>query len=481
VKLLEPIGGRLQKVGEWLAGYRVTEPGTSRGDWSRPVHSSKLDLPNAKRLQIVGVSREMERNDAIMQRFLDLLELYGVGPSGLTLRAATQDGDWNLAADEIWRTWSRYPDLTSRQSFGQLQRMIIRAVAVDGEIFAILTRSRNGRPRIQLIETHRVKNPTNVVKMPERLDDGIELDEYGRPVAYWVQQEDLRNGMGIGEFRRFDADDVVHFYDPSRTSQRRGLPLFYAVLNDLIDLQELQGLEMKAAKDNARVSRVKTRTPDAPGDGIGASLRRPDTATTNADKEVDVEQAIGGEQFNLRPGEDLKVLQSSRPSVAVQQFWDYVAARVAAGGGLPIELILMRSLQGTMARGAFEMANTFFRSWSHALAEPLGLIREYVLQTEMDRGFLADGPNGWREFRFTPPRSIMVDVGRASAALISEWRAGFTTLEDVCGQAGKDWREVLAQRAREIAAARQIAAEAGISAAELLQITPLTSPAPAAT
>ena len=464
---MEAVGSRLQRAGQYLAGYRVTEPSKLRGDWQRPVQSSRLDLPNAKRLQIVGVAREMERNDAIVQRFLDLLELYGVGPGGLTLRAATGDAVWNKEADQVFQDWSKYPDLTSRQSFGQLQRLIIREVAVAGEVFVLLTRSSHGRPRVQLIETHRVRNPSGILSLPDYLDDGIEMDEVGRPVAYWVQSEDPRSGQARGEFRRIAAEDMVHIYDPSRVNQRRGLPLFYAVLNDLIDLQELQSLEMRAAKDNARVTRVKTRSLDTPSDGIGASLRRP--ASDPDEREVDEENVIGGEQFNLKPGESLSVLQSNRPSVAVQQFWDYVAARVAAGGGLPIELILMRSLQGTMARGAFEMANTFFRAWSTAMAEPLGLIREYVLQSEMDRGFLRAGPSDWRAYRFTPPRSITVDVGRNSSALIAEYHAGFRTLEDICGADGKDWREVLAQRAAEIAEAKRIASEHGLTTEDLLQ------------
>jgi capsid protein len=234
----------------------------------------------------------------------------------------------------------------------------------------------------------------------------------------------------------------------------------------------LQEFEMLAAKDASETSTVfklasgEMSVKNLIRNRVGVNTQTPDGTATTAQREEYYQQAIGGRKLILGPGDDAQQFQSNRPSVAVQAFWDYVSARAAAGMGLPLEIIIMRSMQGTMTRAALDMANAFFRCRAAARAESFGRIWEHVIGST--RSLQAGLPVDWRKIRYTPPRSINVDVGRNSNALINEWKAGLRTLEDIAGELGKDWQEILMQRGIELVRSSEIEKQLGLSPGSIL-------------
>lgn len=456
------------------AGYNAAEVSRNRRVIHAPVRSARNDISKYPRERIMGLARELERNDGLVNRFLDLVEQYGVGAHGLRIRPASSDKAWNDKAAEELAAWSPYADLSTRQDWAGLQSLAARLWAVDGDCFMNLTRSDSGRARIQLIEAHRIDSPQRNSDGPE-IFDGVELDGNYRPAAYWVKPEaDPFGRSDPDKWLRLPAEAVVHIIEPGRANQYRGLSLFYPVISDLLDLQELQSLEMLAAKDNARVSKVvKTASGEVEDEYVvGGSLNRRTVETADGDKTAYYQDVLGAETVVLRSGDEFGQHASTRPSVAVQQFWDYVSARAMAGAGLPVEIILMRSLQGTMTRAALDMASGWFRSRSAMLAGHYARVVHHVLETAMESGNLPGAPADWRKVRYTPPRTINVDVGRNSAALINEFKAGFRTLENICAEHGWDWREMLEQKALEMAYATELAAKHGLQRAELIQLDP---------
>ena len=474
-----------------LASYPAAQSTPNRRTIQASVQSARLDISPFERLRMVAISRELERGDALVNRFLDLAEQYSVGPNGLRLRPASADAEWAKLARLEFEGWMPYADIASRQGWSQLESLILRLMLVDGEIFIFLTESEeSGRPRVQLLETQCVATPPHLRAYEGRqIVEGVELDANGRPTAYWVALQSAPSPyVGFNQqWERVPAEQIIHVFEPSRPGQVRGLPIFYPVINDILDLQELQGLEMLAAKDAAETSKVinnETGEAHQETSGIGDSLRRRVAAAaapeTEEQRQAYYQQAIGGKTVVLKRGDDMKQFESQRPSVAVQQFWDYVGARAMAGAGLPIEIIIMKSLQGTMTRAALDMANAWFRSRSAALVGHLGRVYEHVIERSHAQGFLPSLPADWRKFRYTPPRSINVDVGRQSVALINEWKAGWRTLDEIANQLGYEWEEILEQKAREMAFAKELAARYGIDRAELIQMTPNETAATAA-
>lgn len=450
-----------------LNGYHMTEWTPNRNTRVQQSGSARQDISKWARTQLLSWSRELERKDPMFSRFLDLCEQYVTGPNGLRIVSGSSDVAWAARANPEWDAWQPYCDISSRFSFGQRQGLIEREVEVAGEIFIYKLYGSTNRPRIQLIPSEYVETPPDQTNNPD-IVDGVQVDKFDRPTHYWVNQGTKQKP----DFKPVPAEEIIHIFEPSRIGQHRGLPIIYPVIKDLIDLQQLQEFEMIAAKDASETSTVfkmasgEMSVKNLIRNRVGVNTQTPDGTATTAQREEYYQQAIGGRKLILGPGDDAQQFQSNRPSVAVQAFWDYVSARAAAGMGLPLEIIIMRSMQGTMTRAALDMANAFFRCRAAARAEAFGRIWEHVISGT--RSLQVGLPADWRKIRYTPPRSINVDVGRNSAALINEYKSGFRTLEDIAGEMGKDWQEILFQRAVELKRAEEIEKQVGLTQGSLL-------------
>jgi len=466
---------RLKNAMLALAGYHLTEWTPHRNVRVQQSQSAKMDIPSATRLQLLGWSREMERKDPIFNAFLDLCERYVVGPTGIRIVSGSTDATYSERSNLEWDIWQPMCDVSSRFSFGQRQGLIEREVEVAGEIFIYKTYGSSKRPRIQLIESENVGTPPKLANDPDVVD-GVRLDENDRPVEYFVKQRD-------NSYKPISADSIIHIVEPSRVGQVRGLPIIYPVLADMVDLRESLELELIAHKDGAEVSKFIT---NSAGEASAVELRRtvtsktqqkPDGTSQTEKRSTYYEDKLGGKTVYGFHGDTMTQFNNQRPAEAVQKFWDFVSARIAAGMGLPIEIMIMRSLQGTMTRAALDMANGFFRCRSAARAESFNQVWNHVMAGSVNLGGRS-APNDWRKIRYTPPRSINVDVGRNSSALIAEWQAGFRTLENIAAEMGHDWKDILRQRAAELRFARELEGT-DLPPGSLLQMQPEPMPQPA--
>ena len=441
------------------------------------VQDARFDADAMTRLEILRKARYFERNSALVNRLADLFEEYTAGPRGLAFVPASSNEVWNARATAWWDAWGRYPDLRSLQSWGTLQSLVARSWAIDGEIFIQKTygRERPGQPsypRVQLIEAHRIETPPVQYGEPN-IVDGIDVDGRGRPVRYWV-----REGNGFDEVSHVpvEASDMVHVFEPSRPGMYRGLSMLYPVLNDLHDLDDLQMLTMDKAKERAAtVSVVTTKTGELPADAYRAArFNIPDTEGTSGGSAENrtqyYEDVFRGRVKVMKEGDKYEEHATETPSIAEREHWDYLVSKVCAGFGVSKLLVFPHSMQGTVTRADLDTSATFFRSRSGVLTSHLGEIYQFVMEAGVrtDRG-LADPPADWRAVTVRAPRSVNVDVGRNSNALIAEYEAGWRSLEEICGELGMDWRQVLRQRAKERALARAIEDEYGLEPGSLIK------------
>lgn len=447
--------------------------GTSRSYLPGYIQDARFDADSATREELVRKSRYFERNNAIVNRLADLFEQFTVGPGGLQFVPASDSEAWNSKRKAAWDQWCKVCDSSSLHHFGTIQSLAARCWFIDGEIFILKTKGEirepgqpTARPRIQLIEAHRVETPGDRINS-ENIIDGIEVDGRGRPIRYWV-----RNTSGLHEptkWTPYDAADIIHIFEPSRPGQYRGLPFLYPVINDLHDLDDLQVLEMDAAKDAARTTNIIM---NSTGEPSRSAMMRGRFSVKNQDansNEVDqnrvgyIDKAFRAKPVYLRKGEDFKQAKSERPSVAVQQFWDYMAWKICAGVGISKLLVFPVSIQGTVARGDYDIACAFFRSRSSVLASAFGRIYEWVTEWEVaNNRTLADKSGNWKSYTVQAPRAINVDVGRNSSAMLAELDAGATTYGDIYGPLGHDWRVKIRERFVEEKYIDQLSKEFGI-------------------
>lgn len=462
------VADRLASLALWEGATRVSR---DRGYLHTYVQDPRLDLDQASRHELVGKSRYWEKNDGFCNRLADIWEQYTVGPNGLVYTPASSREDFNALAAEAWNRWSEFPDLASRMTIGQLQSLASYRWFWDGEISLLKTRGESGRPRIQLIECQRIATPDSFRWSDSQLiHDGVRVDRNGRPVSYYI-----RDGFADDEWVERPAETVIRIFEPSRPGQLRGFPLLSAVLNTIQDLDELQLLEMRAAKSAARqVWAVKRKGGSFdPAEVRRSRLNVPGSTSTGAptteQRDAYYRKALGGETVAMEPDEEMNLFTSSRPSVASQEYWDYLISRICAGTGIPKLLVTPRSMQGTVTRADLDVAAAFFRSRSSVLIAAFRRVYEYVIGSELQTNvrLARVAPPDWMRVTVRPPRAVNVDVGRNTTAMVSELEAGALTYETVIGDAGEDWRSYLRQRAKERAYIHELATEYNLDPQEI--------------
>jgi capsid protein len=390
----------------------------------------------------------------------DIFETYTVGV-GLTVHPQSSDREWNKDSRVWWANWERLADNASRQTFGTLQGLIARSWFFDGECFILLTVDAVGRwPRLQLIEAHRVRTPEKLISDEGKtIVDGVKIDEKsGRPIGYYID----------GNEKPIPASSIIHVFEPSRAGQYRGIPFLSSALNLLADLSEIEKLEIKAARAAAVVANILTT---ASGEVSAEDLiaNGGNVSTNSTTSEVSAyQERLGGETIVLRPEEKLEQFKSDRPSVITMEYLRQLRADVCAACGIPSVLAFPEQMQGTQYRGALDMAATFFKCRSAVMQEVVRRIWEYVIgESKNFDETLNPAPPDWYRVTIPSPRAVNVDVGRNSAAMLSELQAGVTTYSQIYGPLGIHWEDAF----RELAEQRKVAVELGI--------LPATQPTPA--
>jgi capsid protein len=248
-----------------------------------------------------------------------------------------------------------------------------------------------------------------------------------------------------------------------------------AVLNDLHDLDDLQLLEMDAAKENAKVSRViETANGELSEDEVQRGTDEQVAADSGDITAIRrwYKETFGGEVEVMMRGDKYHQHAGERPSVVTQGYWDYLCSKICAGYGISKLLVYPWTLQGTVTRMDLDAQAGFFRSRSAVIASAVRRIWIWVMQWEKSNNrLLADPPADWTRINIRPPRSVNVDVGRNSSALIAEYEAGLSTLDDIYGPGGFDYREKMRQRAIEFAEARELEREFNLPPGTLIKST----------
>lgn len=490
-------GSRSMNASALLARYESGQLGGFDRSWLPAyVQDARQDITPGERLEMVRKARYFEQNNATMQKILDLIEVNVIG-TGVHATPGSSDPEWNAKALAWWDEWCKFADLTSRQSFATMQALIARAQAVDGEVFVWLTygdpdERGNKFPRIQLIETHRVCD----AKLPRQYEqegysqfDGILTDVRGRPMVYIVSNDnDAFSKNTPKSVAPIPAGEMVHVYEPSRTSQPRGVTLFHACLHDLHDLDDLQRYEMVASKDAAsRANVVKTENGEMPDDGtvIGRPEQVANPDGSMAEAITYYQRAFGGRTVVLRHGDEWKQGEALRPTTAQQEFWRILERKVCRGTGISYAALTdyEGNWSGAALRGAIAADNRFYDVRTQTLTTAFQLIWNHVIGSQVKAGgALAGAPPDWRKVTWQSPRRATVDIGRESKAILDELEAGVRTERDVQGELGLDWNAVQRQRTTEVrqrlGTAKLISAEFGIqilSAYALLARRPQTA------
>lgn len=306
-------------------------------------------------------ARALDQNHDIVIGILDKMEERVIGSKGIHVepQPLTLAGDVHEELAEqirkLWAEWSVKPDVTGLFTRPSLERMLLRTWLRDGEVFVQLVKGtvaglEHGSKvafSLEALEPDFV--PMNSDMSGQGLVQGVYLNAWRKPVGYQVYlnnpQESVSN---YGKIKKINAENMLHLAFRKRLHQIRGVSMLHGVIVRLADLKEYEESERVAARIAAAMTMYIKK-----GD---AALYDDDNADENGTRLFDI--APGAVIDDLKPGEDVGMINSNRPNVNLETFRNGQLRATAAGTRSSYSSIA-RDYNGTYSAQRQELVESF--------------------------------------------------------------------------------------------------------------------------
>lgn len=226
--------------------YEAANMNRLTADWVFGASSSNREIQGGLKV-IRERARELERNNDYGRRYLQLVEDNIVG-RGFALRV---EGDTDNRVRDGFNAWARTADITGRLSWPDMQRLVVRTVARDGEAIAqtIMGRFADGMA-LQIMEADYIDEAYNSIPPHSpRIVQGVEIDANGRPIAYHCLTEHPGDTASIRATRkRIPASEMIHVARIERPGQVRAVSWVASCMQALKMLYGYQEAELVASR-----------------------------------------------------------------------------------------------------------------------------------------------------------------------------------------------------------------------------------------
>lgn len=438
-------------------------------DWYALQTSSDAELASSL-ATLRARSRALCRDVAYARRakMLAINNIVGCGiqmqPQVYTTRGELSDRI-NADISSLWEEWSAADSCHTggRFSFAMLERAIVGQLFEAGEVFVRLHFSAFGRSRVplalEIIEAERIADDFADVRDGREIRMGVEIDEYQRPVAYYVRGRHPSELRFIAapvpeSVERVPADRMIHIALGDRWPQTRGEPWMVAVIRTIRDIAGYTEAEITRA-------RIQAATP--------WTIETPDAAwtfgeTTDGGVEMRLEP---GTVKRLNPGEKLNVPNTTAPNPAAEDFVRTLLREFAVGAQINYASVSGDYSQSnySSSRIALPDDRDVWRAMQDMLIDTfrMPVHRAWIQQAVIGNALPSIPPEAWaldrrryEAVRFRPRGWGWIDPESEIASYIEAVRAGFMSLHDVAAQTGADFAEILEERARELAMAESM-------------------------
>lgn len=455
---------RLMSLGNTLYDAAKYDGQRSNSFLAWPQFAEK-EFTQFTRETVLKKKRLLEANLGIVSAMIRKVGRYSVG-AGLYPIPETTDQVWNEAVRQRFTEWMHAPtvcDAMGRWTFPEMQKYVAEAFFGEGEAFAALVNSAQvGAPQVQMFDNFEIRYVGRAGAAPASLEpgeftywDGVKLNRNSKIVAYSVQTADG------GEFVDVDAANMVHVADFKRPNQVRAISPFHAGANSAVDVLDLKGLEVASTKLHAMLGVVlsKKSGPGIGASGLSGALSEIFQPTTGPEGNQRTSQTQVGENFfggagilHLGDGDELKLIESSRPSINLVQYLEWLYRDVSVSTGLPLEIVWnLSDLGGVNSRIALADAQFLFDAIQHKVARSF-CQRVYVwwCSVMMNQGEIPECTDPrWWPCHWQGPAKISIDRNQV-ASDIAAVDSGLNTLQDYYSARGANWQPKTVQRIAEV-------------------------------
>jgi lambda family phage portal protein len=444
------VGRALTRTGEALqkrSVFKGAELSRLWFDWIASPISADQEIYNDF-LRLRSRARELTRNSPLVRQYLAQLEANVIGADGFKFQALVRNANGQLnemlngKIESAWNDWAECVTADGQTALVDLQHLLIRNLATDGEVLVRKVRSASAndyRFALQHIDPdlldHMFFRAGNDKENEVRL--GVEIDAWGAPVAYWFWDRHPTDLFNVSARKRLrvPADEVIHVYVPERPNQTRGITWLNSIMMPLKMLDGYVEAELVAARTGAAKM------------GFFQWKDASDFEPPQADEKLTM-NAEPGKMEMLPPGLEFKEWNPEHPSTAFPNFWKAIVRFIASGLRVSYNT-LANDLEGvnysSMRAGVLterDQWRKLQKMWVRKFLRPI--YREWIEFAILSGRLVLDGrdPAAWNSVRFLPRGWQWVDPLKDVNANIAAIENGLSSRSRIIAETGGDFEEL---------------------------------------
>lgn len=384
----------------------------------------------------------------------------------------------------LWaESLNNYPDASRINTLTGLTRLAVAVFCYTGEVLATVEWLRqSNRPfktAIQMLEVERLSNPY-LNEDTTTLRGGIERNRYGEPIAYHIRSahpnapfygSENYTWKRVVARKPWGRQQVIHIIEQNRPDQSRGLSDMVAVLKQMRMTQRYQDIVLQNAVLNATYAATieSELPPEAAYDQLGqggttdwaAQFLSQVAAYTGNSKNIKID---GVKIPHLYPGTKLKLQNAGTPGGVGERFEESLLRHIAASLGLSYEQFSRdyTKTNYSSARASMNESWKFMQARKKVVADRFATsIYTLWLEEAINAGQIVTVTRAMPNFYDGLNKEAYTRCNwiGASRGQIDEWKEtqaaalriekGLSTFEIEAARLGVDFRELMAQQARE--------------------------------
>lgn len=424
-------------------------------------------------------ARALVRDNAYAWNVVDTIVSNVIG-DGITAQSTyeTPEGkdieDDNDLRDKAFADWCEFADVNGELTFEEIQVLAQREIVEAGECLIRLIRTPSKEHRgvsrrvpfaLELVEADRLAlDHDNYVRTrtENRVFRGIELDEKGKPIAYWIYKTHPLQSYGYERTpERVLARDIIHLYRKDRIGQTRGVSWFAPAMSWMRDLGVYVDNEIQAsAIASCFTAFIKTDTP------LGSLIPGNNESTVD-DNGNTLEYLEPGIVARLKPNESIDFANPGRPNSASEPWISLMLRGISAGTGTSYEAI-----SKDFSKTSYSSSRTSkledrprIKRWQNYMiwhlcqpvwdefcnAAAVAGLKGFPTSTELLKDRRKFAPVEWQR-----PELEWVDISAEQSSADASLKSFTDTYQNVLGARGLGYRSVFYQRAKEDALRKKL-------------------------
>lgn len=388
-----------------------------------------------------ALSRSLYQSNPILRSCIDQKASYAIGDAG-AFKSRSRDRGWAVEADSLIRDWGKVAEVRGSMDINSVLYLVSTLIDIDGDCFILLTKTRDGQPKIQLLEAHCIGSRQDA---PVAYGNTTYLMEHKGCIYYKDTKKIAKYrilGNDVSSDTIVDAASIIHFKEPSLSL--RGIPIASNCIDTLYDIRKSQELILIQQRIAASIALIETN-PTGVVDSYGLN-----GANLGGGLQQELISDEGGEirYFKGNTGSSLTTLKNDNPTDQWQAYQDTITNQCVLGLSWNRAMLGMGDASGTSNRIALQICAKATQDRQNLIFTLFNRAYLYALAC-FDKLGWTKLPDDFDNFRITKPRSISIDLFRDSKAEKEELEDGRKNLSQILDLESRDLEDHLYQRYEE--------------------------------